>query len=1161
MARNKQLIVLIPAALAAAILLIWAAIELTGGDGNGSAGPATGAGLEQDDAGQATAAPVSESEQLELAVNDPGARESAEDRNARTGETALDVQWISGTVRFPRGTPGDERVWVMALERPMKGREILDLGLPEAAADSGNSAKDPIVAVAQVDSEGRFRIALPEDASEAYFALAGRYQYSRASISLALPPSSEPVLTGSLGAWITGRLVPPPEASALESDFDGVDVALGPDLTGGFEAMGIQDESGNRKARATEQGRFEFLGVPTNLAHGISVHHDHLAALVHLGIAPVPGEHVDLELAVLRGATLRGRVSGESGAAIEDVLVEARRKGALGDALGALGSARSDAQGSFELLNVTPGTIELRASHEGYRAARSKLPAELLDGQVVDGLELVLDRGASIAGRVLFADGPPAAGADVRVAPDLSQITGMDGRSIARAGKATAQADAEGRFDVSGLTDVAYQVRASLEVEEGERAGEWFAMAKAVRPGSDPVVLELGALFALAGQVVDRDGQPIQSFRVRATLSGSGAMFGIGAEKRSWGFEEEPEGRFQCTGLQAGAWELLVTSEGYAQSDTLDVELPRAVGAEALVIALEPSASIAGVVHDTAGRPIAGARVRQEMGLGQRMQLQQSGGVPSTYSQVEGRFLLEELDPGPVQLVASSEGFAASEPVSCEAVAGQLFEDVVLRLRAGGTLTGEVYASDGEPDAGRMVMAQAMPSFNANHMLQTDAQGTFRIEHLEPGSWQVVAMANFMSEGLGDDGDASMADFLGEMKVEMAEIVEGEETHVVLGATPADPVSVRGRVVHAGEGVGGTLISFLPEGAGGMGALKLETTDANGAFEVELDHPGPYMISVQSGMAMGQQNTIEYLEQIPSGVREHTLTIELPAGRISGEVRGPEGAPLAGCRITLNVEGGISVGSTYGGHYTELVTDESGRYEVRYLRPGLYSLAAGGASFGGLFGGENQIEGARAIRSGLRLSQGQWLDSVDFRLERPGRIVGSVLDSGGAPVSGAAVFVRDDEGRLLDRFSLVTTGAGGSFTYTGLAAGRYSVRAQTGAKVSGAVRVEVTAGGEARAVVTLDAGTHLIVQAADAEGGSLRATISVVDERGEEYGGMLSMASLTERMGAGFTSGEQRVGPLPPGKYTVTATSADGRSASKPVTLKGQAERRVNLRL
>ena len=44
-------------------------------------------------------------------------------------------------------------------------------------------------------------------------------------------------------------------------------------------------------------------------------------------------------------------------------------------------------------------------------------------------------------------------------------------------------------------------------------------------------------------------------------------------------------------------------------------------------------------------------------------------------------------------------------------------------------------------------------------------------------------------------------------------------------------------------------------------------------------------------------------------------------------------------------------------------------------------------------------------------------------------------------------------------------------------------------------------------------------------------------------------------------SAVQRVGPLPPGSYSVRAFTEDGRSTERDVSLSGRPERKVKLRL
>jgi hypothetical protein len=262
----------------------------------------------------------------------------------------------------------------------------------------------------------------------------------------------------------------------------------------------------------------------------------------------------------------------------------------------------------------------------------------------------------------------------------------------------------------------------------------------------------------------------------------------------------------------------------------------------------------------------------------------------------------------------------------------------------------------------------------------------------------------------------------------------------------------------------------------------------------------------------------------------------------------------------VNVEGGMVYGSLMGGNYVEVKTDADGRYDAKYLRAGTYTVAAGGVPLGGMLGGKS--EGGRAVRGGVHLSEGQWLDSVDFRLEKPAEITGTVLDPTGTPVSGASVFVRDEAGMLLERFSLSATDGAGRFSYPGLAPGRYRVSARKGDQVSDeSAPVSLAAGGQAKVSVTLVQGTVLLIAVVDETDAELEAKVSVVDSKGRELAGMVSMSDILEGMRSGFSAKEYRVGPLPDGKYIVTAVHADGRKKTRSVSVSGQGERKVKLRL
>jgi len=61
--------------------------------------------------------------------------------------------------------------------------------------------------------------------------------------------------------------------------------------------------------------------------------------------------------------------------------------------------------------------------------------------------------------------------------------------------------------------------------------------------------------------------------------------------------------------------------------------------------------------------------------------------------------------------------------------------------------------------------------------------------------------------------------------------------------------------------------------------------------------------------------------------------------------------------------------------------------------------------------------------------------------------------------------------------------------------------------------------------------------------------------------GMLGLTQIMEIYNNGLGGSVQRVGPVPAGVYVVRASTEDGRSAERKVTARGQAERKVKLRL
>jgi len=677
-------------------------------------------------------------------------------------------------------------------------------------------------------------------------------------------------------------------------------------------------------------------------------------------------------------------------------------------------------------------------------------------------------------------------------------------------------------------------------------------------------VLELHPPRAIIGRVVDREGKPVTSFTVTARENTGGPIAGLGERRQETSTDED--GAFAIRSVPAGAWLVDAIGDGFTRSAAVEVVLTNDADPAPIELVLHRGGAVSGVVRDTAGGPIAGAEVTLKLNaseLMRNMRIDEGGvtGSPNASTGPDGRFKLTGLEAGQRLIVAKKNGFAESEPVEVQIEAEAELTDVELALRNGGRILGMVYDNRGEPLAGGSILVQLSTDPLLQLFAKTDLKGEFVVDHVAPGDWNVIHMPMQSSQSTSEDPTGDMMSMLGEMKMASAHVVDGEDTHVSLGTPPKNPVRLHGVITHAEKPVAGALVTLLADGGDGMESMKFTRTNAAGEYDTTLREPGRYLFNVQKLGEAGQQQTVSRPVTVPEG-KDHRLDVELPGGAIRGHVFDVDGAPAARARVTLSVDGPIPNATLLGEHYGEITTDASGAYVLDWLKEGDYSVAVGGALMGGMFGGSSATSG-RQVRDGVHVRDGETVDGVDFRLRKPGRIVGVVRTASGAPAKEATIFLRDANGRPLERFSLVLTDAVGRFEYEGVDAGAYTVVARTAAEVSGeSAPVRVREGETGEVSLSLGPGTILIVSLSDAEGQLVNCSVEVLDDQNRRVNGMMSMAGMMEAFSKGlFTSREQRVGPLPPGRYKVIVTTESGGKISKPVTLTGQPERRLNVRL
>lgn len=286
--------------------------------------------------------------------------------------------------------------------------------------------------------------------------------------------------------------------------------------------------------------------------------------------APVVARAVDrtVELTLFRKARLSGTVRFESGsgqARIDAALVP--RPGAV-PALFSQSAVAAD--GSFVVEDVPTGDVVLDVISDVGAPTRFG-PVAVAAGSDVTGIELTVTRGSLARGRVLRPDGSPAADASVVLLPAQFDVGATDATLVLLEGtqRKNARSAPDGSFELAGLPDGSFRVRASLP-------GYAPAHSAVFATGSAPIVevggLRLSPQCMVGGRIVDASGNGVARAVVRAE-SAAGHAGGVTAS--------DADGNFRFDGFGAGTWTIRAV-RAHGQLGALD-EVGEAV------VEIEPS--------------------------------------------------------------------------------------------------------------------------------------------------------------------------------------------------------------------------------------------------------------------------------------------------------------------------------------------------------------------------------------------------------------------------------------------------------------------------------------------------------------------------------------------------------------------------------------------
>jgi protocatechuate 3,4-dioxygenase beta subunit len=405
---------------------------------------------------------------------------------------------------------------------------------------------------------------------------------------------------------------------------------------------------------------------------------------------PEGGSWPFVEIRLGEGAALEGRVTGADGGPLAGARVRIWRDAQvpeegtlftqlLPESVGQ--TTYSTGDGSFRLRRIEPGNYRVEARASGH-AARTIGPVAI--GAPQARVDLALEAGGRLAGRVVDHGGTPLPGIEVVASPlgDGGPASGEDDDLIRTGmlGAAAAVTGADGTYALEHLA-----------------AGEFRLLARA--RGREPAAIPASVPGPPLPDIVLAPHARIAGRAREAATSAPVVRFGVRLDRRDVDglFREDPRqareigdagGRFASEGLRAGEWRVRVSAAGFAPWSKV---LSLAPGEEVeLDAALNAGRRIEGTVTRPDGEPIAGAAIRARLAAGGRE------GEPRDLDPVgtgaDGWFVVAGLEAGSYELEAMhpehygepSEAVARVEVSAAEDAA------VNLVLRPAGRIAGRV---------------------------------------------------------------------------------------------------------------------------------------------------------------------------------------------------------------------------------------------------------------------------------------------------------------------------------------------------------------------------------------------------------------------------------------------------------------------------------------
>jgi large repetitive protein len=661
---------------------------------------------------------------------------------------------------------------------------------------------------------------------------------------------------------------------------------------------------------------------------------------------------------------LRGVVTGPSGEPIAGALVAAVPSGGDGDRRvqgGAASITETDEQGKFAIGGLRAGHYDVSATHARFAGTSAAVVHRPKPGQLEE-LRLTLGpRGATLRGTVKSLRDGKLEGAQVRAYQETSR-----GGTVS-----LAETDEEGHFEVSlsyGLWYVKFEAEGCATEQE-----------PIVMRGDQEVAMVLRPGFKLRGVAVQgEDKAPVPHAEVTATRDdvSSSAVADLNALTTTVIADEL--GRFELSGLPLAAFRLRARKDGLAGFTRAPVTSSKDQQGDAVTLELVDGLSLTGKVVDAKGAGVSGAQVVAAEVLGvdaQRI---------SARTDKAGGFEIRGIMPGRFVVRASAEGRADAQ-AEVQVGAGSATPRLSLRLGRGAVVHGRVTTSAGRPAEGATIRAFVKSASAEGRVgvlsetVQAGADGRYTVTGLGEGQLTVEAFHSEHGLGRASAQVVSGTDQQLDVPLRRGSYVEG-----IVVSTEGEPLrqvfvqstSVKGGARIRGMTSQGGTFRLGPFADPDMLTITASRNQGSGVGQFYSRRTRPSLFVTVDGKA---------------DVKGTKIILYDTKQRIEGQVRGPDGQPLAGAYVSLSqgqppgrdrfITGleGTGAPETYsrdGGTFA-LEGVWSGVFTVYARYPGLVTATANSVT-GDSFG-------------------------VALELGRPGSVSGTVVGEKGEPVTGCSV--------------------------------------------------------------------------------------------------------------------------------------------------------------